>query len=339
MTRESMIRLTGFGQVGQDTSVPRAFGMIGGFPVEASVPKEGALHLLISTSGLNRKAIRRLKDALSGKQGVKLVISEECTMFRVVLKSNDETEARNLFEQTKRQLESALADEKLFPPLVNCAICDEPGCDVLARVGHQLSPAHRTCLERQKHEVAEWVENKTNNPGTVQGLLGGLLGGIVGAAPAFIVLHMFDRFFFVLFALIPLGAYHGWKLFGGRMSRVTSVFVCIYSLLVAVSVDLIDTHLRLREIYAEVGLAGQIRLMDTINYYFTPSVFVEFFMRDTLLALGSAIAGIFCAWGFITKTDKGTLQEAVTAASEFVPIEREFRREETEPVVTGHETE
>jgi len=338
MTRESMLRLTGFQQVGEGE--PGAFGMIGGFPVEAFVPKDGELHLRISASvnQLDRKAAKALQNA--GKEldrNVKLTATTEMSTVQVVIKSQDEVEARNLFEKTKHQLEPILGDRELFEPPAYCAICDGEGSDVLSRVHGQLAPAHRHCLERQKHEMMAQVEDKTNNPKTIQGFIGGLIGGLVGAVPAFIVLNIFQTFFFVLFALIPIAAYYGWKIFGGKLSRLTTVFVILYSILVSLSVEVLDTHMILRDIYAEWGIAGQIRLMDTVRYYFTPEVFLEYFARNTLMAVGAAIVGVFLALGIIIKTDKGALQEALDSASEFVPIPREYRREEREAATMEQE--
>jgi len=335
-----MIRLTGFQQVGVGESTPRAFGMIGGFPVEASVPKDGELHLQFSTAQLDKKAVKALQAA--GKEldkAVKLAAIAEMTTFNVTIKSRDEASARNLFEQMKRGLEPVLGDSALFEPLTYCAICGGEASDVLSKIHGQLAPAHRHCLERQKHEMTAQIEDKTNNPKTIQGLIGGLLGGLVGAIPAFIALNRFQYFVFWLFPLIPVAAYYGWKLFGGKISRVTTVFVILYSILVSATVDMLDTHLILRELYAEWGIAGQIRLMDTVRYYFTPEVFFEFFVRYTLMAVGAAIFGVFVVWGIITKTDKGALQEALDSASEFVPIPREYRREEAEAVSVGREIE
>jgi len=340
MTREAMIRLTGFQQVGVGETVPRAFGMIGGIPVEASVPKDGELQLQFSAHQLDKQAVKALQAA--GKEldkNVKLAATAELTTFTVTIKSRDEVEARNLFEQTKRQLKPVLKDSGLFELPTDCVVCGDLDCDVLSKVGGQLVPAHRHCLERQKHEMTAQAEEKTNNPKTVQGLIGGLIGGLVGAIPAFIVLNIFHRFFFVLFALIPLAAYYGWKLFGGKVSRLTTVFVILYSILVSAAVDVLDTHLILRGLYEEWGMAGQIRLMDTVQYYFTPDVFFEFFARYTLMAVGAAIFGVFIAWGVITKTDKGALQEALASASEFVPMPREYRREEAEAASTASETD
>jgi len=325
MTKESILRLTGFRLVGEEKQ-QRAFGMIAGYPVLAMASRRGLQLVFSATNAPDRKEFRAIRDAFKNDETLgKHVIAtkDEAGILTIAISGKDEAEMRRLYEQTKLRLTETVQGMENFAPPTACHICHQEGGDTLAQMDGTLTIVYRSCLQSLKQEQAERIENsKANGSGVIQGILGGLIGGVVGAAPAFIALHFMEYFVFLLFALIPLGAYFGWKLLGGKLTRITTVFVIIYSLFLSFAVEVIDTHLILAELYAEFGMAGQIRFMDTVRYYFTPEVFMEYFARNVLMAMGAAIVGIFIAWGLITKTDKGALAQTESTLNEAVPIER-----------------
>ena len=320
MTRESILQLTGFRLVGAEKK-QRAFGMIAGYPVLATELKGRLVLAFSATNTPDRKEFRAIRDGLKEDatlSGNVVATKDEAGNMSVSITSKDEAEMKRLYEQTKLRFAETVRGMENFTPPTVCHICQGEGADTLAQMGGALTIVHRSCLQNLKQEQTERVENiQTKGSGVIQGLIGGLVGGVIGAAPAFIALHFFERFIFVLFAFIPFGAYYGWKLLGGKLTRVTTAFVVIYSLFLSLVTEVVATHFVLADIFGD-----QIRLMDTVNYYFTPDVFFEYFARDVGLALVSAVVGIFIAWGSIRKTDKAILSETESVINESVPIER-----------------
>jgi len=323
MTQEGFLRLTGMRLVGEDKTL-RAVGMLLGYPVEATAAKNGKTLTLAFTAGEAKFKVKELRKKIRDDSALKGSVdvlaspdTAQTNVFLVTIKATDEGEAQNLYSLTLTRLEEALRDLPDFAPPAACAICLGAGSDTLATYTGSLNFVHRTCLQKWKYEEEQKFEQKENNPSTLRGLIGGVLGGVVGAFPAFFVLWFLDYFVFLLFALIPMGTVAGWRLFGGKVSGLTSVFVIVYSLLVAVFVDVLDSFLILRDIFGPT-----VTLMDTIDAYLDMEIFLEIFMRSTLLALGSAIFGIFVSWRYITTTDASNLAATQAIFDQAVSLDR-----------------
>jgi len=94
----------------------------------------------------------------------------------------------------------------------------------------------------------------------------------------------------------------------------------------------INLFLHLRQI-----IGTGISIGDTISIYLDPILFGEIFWDSTIWSLVGIVIGVFCAWGWISRTDKGQLLETQAAFDEAVPLERErtaYRDEETETTYT-----
>jgi len=326
MTREEMIRLTGLKQVGAgDTAT--ACGLMFGFPVKA-VPgkKDLTLYFYMETEPDNKtvKAInKRLWDGteLKGKFGTANATqnqNKETGNYLAATFHFKGEEPQPFYSQALSALEAALREEGVTAPSKTCPICGLSEGDALAMYEGQLSVVHMSCLRRWSSERQEQLELKAQNSGPLRGILGGLIGGVVGAVPAFLALFFFEYFVGILFVPIPLGIYYGWKLFGGRLSRLTTVFTVAYSLVVGLAVEILDSFLILRAIFPTLN----ITLGQTIEAYLDPELFTELFMRSTLIAVGFTALGIFFAWRLITRTDKHEAADAQTIVDEAVSLEQ-----------------
>ncbi|MCL2587861.1 MAG: hypothetical protein FWD84_00450, partial [Oscillospiraceae bacterium] len=217
------------------------------------------------------------------------------------------------YTQAMGVLEAALQEEGVTPP-TGCALCGQGGSDMLAHCDDRLTFVHMSCLQTWKESEQQRLELKEQNSGHLRGVLGGLVGGIVGAVPALIALNFFNFYVSILFALIPLGIYFGWKILGGKLSKVTTVFTILYTLVVAFAVEFFDTWLIAR------SMIPDFMLLEVMDLYLDP----DFFSEHLLIPLGTALVfsgiGIFCAWRMITKTDKHEMTEVQAAFDNATPL-------------------
>ena len=326
MTREELIRLTGLKQVGAGDAAT-GVGLLFGYPVKAVPGKKDLSLYVYVTEEPNNKTVKAINKRLwegsdlKGKFGVTNATQDQNketgVYLSATLKIKDE-EPQTLYGQAIAALEMALKEEGVTPPSRTCPICEQGDGDTLARYEGQLGLVHMSCLRRWNNERQEALTLKAENASSARGMIGGLIGGVVGAIPAFLALFFFDYFVGVLFPLIPLGVYYGWKLLGGRLSKITTIFTIVYSLIVGLLVEIIDSFLILRSIFPN----RNITLWGTIQDYFNPEIFFEFFLRSTLIALGFTVFGIFLAWRLITKTDKHEAADTQAIVDEAIPLDQ-----------------
>ena len=328
MTQESLLELTGMQVLGEEKNL-HAVGTILGYPVLATADKK-SLTLKFTVAGKNsdaRKLNKKLREdpELKGKINVlnNLSGNVEANTLYVVISPADEADAKTLYPHVINSLEEAMKEfDSFFPPTL-CAICNNENSDTLAMYGGILNIVHRECLENWVTEESKKFEDKEGDPKTFNGLIGGVVGGIVGALPALLVLVFFEYFVFVLFALIPVASAFGWRLFGGKFSRLTTVVVIVLSLFISIFLDIVATFILLRD-YIYTYWGETITFMETLRYlYLDIEAFIYFeVFRDTLLALLGAVVGIFISWRFITKTDSDSFAEAQSALNDAVPLNR-----------------
>jgi len=319
MTREEMLQLTGFKPVGEGEN---GRGLLFGFPTEA-VAQKNALVLLLYGDLPTGKQIKTINQLLKedARLNKKVSVANTSTAapgvtgaFIAATINVKGEDAAALYRDALPVLERALRQEGLNPPQ-QCPICEQPGGDTLVQHDGKLCIVHMNCLRSWKNERQEALEQKVQNGSHLRGILGGLLGGIVGAIPAFIALNLTEYFVGLLFVLIPLGVFHGWRLFGGKLDMVTTLFVIVYSLIVGLFVEIMDSWMILRDIFGP-----SVTLLDTIEAYLDPHLFREIFMRSTLMALGFSALGIFLAWGMIRKTDKHEIEDNQKAFDEAIAL-------------------
>lgn len=131
------------------------------------------------------------------------------------------TQALNLFTSGLR--------EAGINPSDLCPVCKQGGCDAYADVGGYTA-VHSTCVEALSVSAANQAHNALRSGSYITGLIGALVGGLIACIPN-IIAYMAGWMVGYFYALIPLGAYYGYKMFRGRMNRGAFVFTCIASLI------------------------------------------------------------------------------------------------------------
>ena len=354
MTKEGILNVIGFSKVGEGKQL-RGYGLLFGFPVEATVPKDGQLRLVFTLESLKGRQTRRVRRLIGRdedlKRKVRIVPLKEpqsggsveglmlggllggaiggaiagaaassktvSPALQVTIRLNDEMQARRLYDLTVLRLKEAFREAEITAPRV-CPICKQYGGEALTKYTGRLDLVHENCLEKWKQHKKTHMETRSHGVGHLKGLLGGLLGGVVGTLPTLIALFLFDYFFWALFALIPLGIYYGWRLFGGLISKGTTVFVVIYTLFLAPVVVIVATFVDIIMHFPDAG----VTIGDVVQDFFWVESFVEFYLYNTAMSLLAAVIGIAIAWRQISKTDRQELNRVKSAFDDAVLLER-----------------
>jgi len=324
MTLEEMLRLTGFKQVGGDQN---AFGrgLLFGFPAEAATKKKTLTFICGVDAVPDSKQFKAIKQRLKGDECTKGKVTVTSTIpgdesstggnFFVITVTLGKDDPSPWYERAMCVVEAALREEGVVPP-VQCPICERPGGDTLAYYDGRPAIVHMSCLRQWKDAQQERLELKKQNSGYVRGILGGLIGGIVGAIPALLAMVIFNILAALLFALIPMGIYFGWKLLGGKLSRVTTVFTIICALVLTLVVEVIFTWL-----YIRAESIPDFMLPEVIDWYLNPDIFMDILLWPLLQSLFFSALGIVCAWRMIIRTDQHELSDVQTVFDEAIPID------------------
>ena len=325
MTTEEMLDLTGFQKVKVGKKIIGR-GTLLGFPAEAEVKKqELILYLFVDTRlpGRQIRALRRRLYETEGLEGKAIVLGVSSdpgirvpgSFFSVDIALKNE-EPQTLYSRTIRALEIAVREEGIKPPNT-CSFCKRVGGDALMRCDARLRLVHMYCLRSWQETEKEKIEQKSFIAGYLQGMVGGLLGGIVGSVPALAALYFleylpgfFDNAIW-LRMFIPGGAYFGWKLFGGRLNRITIIFVVLYALVLATAINFAETFF-----LPHSAFPAPIALQDAIGLYLTS----EYLSWAIVPILASVALGIFVAWKEIFRTDKRIMADNQAVYDDATPL-------------------
>lgn len=194
-----------------------------------------------------------------------------------------------------------------------CPFCRKPGCDSLALVGGGYVPVHKACCEERSYSTVTNAEINAKQGSYATGLIGALLGGIAAVLPSLFTIWFLERIYAVLFFLIPLGAYYGYRLFRGRMNRAAGVITILISLLMPFALEQLVFYLTVATTF---GIVPSI--LDTTALYFqyyTPG--------DMALSLAMPylflVFGLFVTFRQITRTARHEVVDASAAMESLMP--------------------
>jgi len=124
----------------------------------------------------------------------------------------------------------SLAEQGIRVPNV-CPICKQGLCDSLADVGGAYVPVHKQCCENMSYNTMAATEANQNSGNMAVGILGAIIGGTIAAIPTILTIVYMEMIFAILYALIPLGAYHGYRLCKGKMNKAVLGIVIVIAVL------------------------------------------------------------------------------------------------------------
>lgn len=232
----------------------------------------------------------------------------------VDLKPKDEQDLMQQWERLFSMLFDFFDTYHITPP-TRCPVCDQEGCDILALYQAHFAPIHSVCLQRLMNEAEERAELQHLNGSYVTGLIGGILGGILGALPNLLLTWMAGRSHSLLFALIPLGIYYGYKLFRGKMNHIALVLTIGLSIIDFLLMNFvllaISTMTQQNVNFATAWADTQPLLLDAKTWWDI--------LKNSWFPFLCLATGTHAVWGRISRTASSEAQELFAILCSSVP--------------------
>lgn len=278
-----------------------AYGNVGEYPMLFRLNGAAKGSMVIATFALPyAAAYKAIKPAL--KNGLKRVASHQLlaneTLMLTIPAKAETLEAT--FTAAISCVVTALREKGIKAP-ASCPICGQTNCDSVAHVGQAYRPVHRACLTGAYSAAKAKAEENEMNGNLLTGLLGAILGGVVGCLPTLLSIFFAERIFAILYALIPLGIYYGYKLLNGRMNKAVRWITVIFSVIFAVGIEF--------ALIAIVMLQAEIPLMYMMDFIGMPEI-SEALGSEIPTSLLFVALGIWIAWAQISKTSDTAVKSA-----------------------------
>lgn len=256
------------------------------------------VHIIFQTTkGLSAKNVRALAKSLP--KGCSFT-QPTAGRFQAVCGGVDDL----LLENVRRVMDAAaeaFREAGLQVPTA-CACCRKDGCDSLALWGGAYMPVHRGCIEEKAAKTATSAQINTVNGSYVSGFVGAFLGGLVGVLPTILSVVLLERIVAILYALIPICAYQGYKMLRGKMNKGAFWITCVVSIFHLFSMEQIYFYIAF---VREFGLWPSI--IDTTMLYWTLATPADIF-SDMILSFVFLGLGIWIAWSHIRSTASDAVQ-------------------------------
>lgn len=322
MTREEMIRLTGFQVLGEGKRM-MGRGFLFGFPVEAMQisKKKLALYFFLGRPPKKQelKILKlRLKETpeLKGHVSVTALtlhlhpIAEQ-TFFSVEIAFKD-AEPQALFQKAIQATGLAIKEANITRDPY-CMLCQSRAGDALTRQANQLKIVHMACLRQQFDTAEKEVAQKRY----IQGVIGGTLGGILALALVLATMYYeaLHEFLGLSGIAIPIGIFGGWRLLRGTHNRLTIMFVISSSLILGAISAIANTY-RLNFYLFPTDVLWQ----DVVRACFTPGVLLSEFLTQMIAVVLLTGLGVFSLFHRIFATDKKMMSYVKTSLDEATPL-------------------
>lgn len=196
-----------------------------------------------------------------------------------------------------------------------CPICRQGGCDAYADVSG-YSPVHRACVETMLRDRRSRAEQSLASGSYVTGFLGALLAGLAACVPTLLA-YWAGWMAGYLYALIPLGAYYGYKLFRGKMNRAAFVCTCVVSILHLFTIEQIIFYFYVHSYY-DIWPS----ILDTAALYAEMMSLGEIVSDMWMPALFMGL-GLWISWGVIRRTAYSDLAGANSIRSTLMDIRQD----------------
>ena len=308
-TFQQLMEQRGFKVVGK-----AAYGMAGDYPLMVSylAPRQWRVTL---TAGIDdwksfyKEMKRELKYACSYDSSHLSAV--------IVLKAKNYQET---FDKLLSDLTGYLRGSGVRVPQT-CAACGQPGCDALCCHGGGYDPVHQGCLEQMIGAVREKAAHNQSKGNYLTGLIGAVLGAIVGVLPSVLSVLWTEKIYAMLFALIPLCIYHGYRLCKGKMNKAVIALTIVLSV---VSVYLLEIILLLAEIMEEYG-ATVAEAAGFLGYLLPDPGIWGAMTSDSIFSFVFIALGIWIAWGQISRTATGEVRTAEGLRATVLPYGEALR--------------
>lgn len=187
-------------------------------------------------------------------------------------------------------------------PANTCAVTGAPNPDSLCCLlgdprcfGYQ--PVCAAEVRKNDYEVQSETEHNELNGSYLTGLLGAVLGTVVGIAANLLTIVFLERILVVLFALVPVAAMYGYKLFKGKTNKVSIGIIIVLSLLAVPVMELLSLGI---EASRELGISFEEGVSWAFRNFTHPTV-MDAIKGDLIKMVLFMGLGVGVAWGFMSK--------------------------------------
>lgn len=221
-------------------------------------------------------------------------------------------EFSNLLDSVLASIVAAAPTYGLFIPDI-CPICKKANCDSFAFINGAYVAAHANCVQQDLAKQQEKVEKNLREGSYGLGFIGALLGALIGSIPAVLILSLTGYLVFLLYMLIPIASYQGYKILKGKRTKSAVLFVFLATILV-------------------LPIMGYLQfvLPDYINYgqWYSPAIYLNALayagMSNILAAYGLqiivVIIGLAVSYSSIKRTGQDEVFDKAFSANTLRPI-------------------
>lgn len=261
--------------------------------------------------GVKNALVKSIRSGMKGYMSLQRFNASDTT----ILEMNATVQGKVSFVEAFDRLMQLIVQEAntmgyANPPV--CPACRQPGCDAYAYYGGSYTQVHAACVQQKNDQVVNKINENERSGSYALGFLGAFIGGIVGTVPSVLIIVFMDVISAWLCALIPLGAYYGYKLFKGRMNNAALGASVVMSILMIPGLDYFTTLLM---VFQEEGW-----LLTPMEYIFLLSTYPEDFLPFLLQVTLFVGLGIVCVFGIVRKGNKQFYQDAAFSNATLRPI-------------------
>jgi len=264
------------------------YGIVGKWPVRVLYEKYFQLQIAVDDVK-NREAKASFRAAVKGWANFGVVGNDLLITLRA-----------KKFDSKAECVRAALAalDSAGFRPMSVCPVCGRSGCNVAAPYRTEFRLAHRSCLDEAADEAGHKADVSKLKGSYLLGILGALIGMMIGTIPSLLTIIFAETEYAVLFALIPICAYFGYKLFGGRMNRA--------ALIVTVIMAVLGVYVMTFELFVYIDIVEYgYAISDAFLLFIGYAAYVQNYVTligDLVVEFIFAAIGVFISWRIISRT-------------------------------------
>ena len=158
-----------------------------------------------------------------------------------------------------------------------------------------FQPVSGSAVRQDGYEAQAKVEENENNGSYAMGILGALLGMLVGVAVNVLTIVFLQRYFSILFALVPVAAMFGYKLFKGKLNKVSIIIVLVLSVIAVPLMEFLALAFTIAKEYdIPVGMA-----LDGTSQVFFQAEALKELGPEMLKMLLFMVLGVFISFSFL----------------------------------------
>ena len=259
--------------------------------------------------GLRKTLGRALREPGLKLGGVEMVKKNVIVASLSFAKADDPAKR---FAEFLDKLTGALREQGVAPA-DTCAVTGAPQPDSLCLVAVDgvlcYQPVCAAAIRDNETKTREAVEDNRENGSYLLGFIGALIGMLVGVALNVLGIVFTERIYALLFALVPLAAMFGYKLFKGKMSKGSIVIVILLCLLGVLLIPLFEIVVYLmRDSGASLGEALNWATFSMLDPDFLSEISGELLKLLLFMALG-----VFIAWRYMSSSTNSSMASGAAA--------------------------